>query len=188
MEQQVWEAARIGDADTVARLVAQHPCDRLKRTALMKAAFRGHTEVVQKLIAARANLNMQNKNKSTALHLACWKGHSEVVQVLVEAGADTTLRDKRNRTALKAAEVHQKIECARILRDAPQIQAQALPLIEATCCICLTDPVVNVLVPCGHMCVCDRNECKRCVDPHRNAAATCPIDRTPVERVQRVYV
>ena len=79
-------------------------------TALMLAAYSGHTETIKALIEAGANVNLRNNmvisgvsgscgllitflNKVTALMLAAQGGHTETVK-LIEAGADVNLGDE----------------------------------------------------------------------------------------------
>ena len=74
-----------GGADVDAR-------DRYGQTALMLAAHAGHREVVEALIAHRANLNTTAKYGLSALMLALVAGHVEVARLLAEAGTDLSLR------------------------------------------------------------------------------------------------
>ena len=52
----------------------------------------GHREVVEALIARRANLNATAKYALSALMLAIVSGHAEVGQLLADAGTDLSLR------------------------------------------------------------------------------------------------
>lgn len=64
--------------------------DQTKMTALGKAAFRGHLNIVKTLIKHHANVNLQGEG-GTPLHLAVRGGHLEVVRELIKAGADTKI-------------------------------------------------------------------------------------------------
>ena len=66
--------------------------DRYGQTALMLAAHAGHREVVETLIAHRANLNVTAKFGLSALMLAIVAGHTGVARLLANAGADLSLR------------------------------------------------------------------------------------------------
>ncbi|KAJ5902812.1 hypothetical protein N7495_003340 [Penicillium taxi] len=77
------------------------------RTALQTAAEGGHLEVVQALLAAKADVNASpaRSDGRTALRAAAGGGHLEVVQVLLAAKADVNASpaDYYGRTALQAA-------------------------------------------------------------------------------------
>ena len=68
-------------------------------SALMLAAWKGHTEIVNALIKARAEVNAKDKDGRTALMCAAENGRTETVNALIEAGADD-LTDNEGRTAL----------------------------------------------------------------------------------------
>lgn len=51
------------------------------------AAYRGHEEVVQVLIAAGADLEATGTDGQTPLHLAAQKKHEHIVKMLLKAGA-----------------------------------------------------------------------------------------------------
>ncbi|CAI8043353.1 Ankyrin repeat domain-containing protein 29 [Geodia barretti] len=58
---------------------------------LGRAAEKGHTEIVEKLISAGALINYQNKNGATPLYAACQNGHKQTVDVLLKNGANVNL-------------------------------------------------------------------------------------------------
>ena len=59
------------------------------RTALYKAALNGHLDVVQALVAAKADVNKgKTTGGATPLFVAAQEGHLDVVQALVAAEAD----------------------------------------------------------------------------------------------------
>jgi ankyrin repeat protein len=66
----------------------------------MVASERGHMATVQALIAARANLNVQDKDGWTALMRA---SNTAIVRALIGAGANVNLQDKDGWTALMRA-------------------------------------------------------------------------------------
>src|SRR5262245_851364 len=74
------------------------------------AARDGHTEVVKKLLASGANVNMKTKDGSTPLINASLNGHTEVVKALLGAGADINAKDMASRTALLQAARYVHIE------------------------------------------------------------------------------
>ena len=52
------------------------------------AAYKGFDKIIQLLIAAKADINPQDKLKLTPLHLAAREGHLDSVKVLLENNAD----------------------------------------------------------------------------------------------------
>ncbi|VDM52189.1 unnamed protein product [Angiostrongylus costaricensis] len=69
-------------------------------TPLIVAAGRGFTDIVEKLLAADAQVNACDKFGSTALIWAARKGHLPIVQMLLNAGAEV---DAGSSTALMLA-------------------------------------------------------------------------------------
>ena len=59
--------------------------NRTGETALMYAAWRGHSRIVQLLLAYRADVTLKNRQGDTALTLAESKNHLEIVQMLQAA-------------------------------------------------------------------------------------------------------
>ena len=72
-------AARNGCTEVVRELDLQ---DKHQRTALMHAAFDGHTEVVHELVRAGAAIDMEDNDEHTALMRATTGDHTDVVNVL----------------------------------------------------------------------------------------------------------
>jgi ankyrin repeat protein len=92
-----WEqAARAGNADTLARLLAKgsdiNARDAHGQTALMIAARIGHPSAVALLIDRGADLNHTAKFHLSALMLAVLNNHTAIVDALVRAGADRSIR------------------------------------------------------------------------------------------------
>lgn len=58
------------------------------RTPLSLASQYGHAEVVRRLISAKANIELCDKQNTSPLFFASWEGHREIVQLLIEAGAN----------------------------------------------------------------------------------------------------
>ena len=62
--------------------------DKSAMTALMAAASNGSMPIIDKLIAAGADVDAADDDGATPLRLAAFNGHVEVVAQLLEAGAD----------------------------------------------------------------------------------------------------
>lgn len=84
-------AAKTGDIDRVRDLLNQgvdpNSRDYHHNTALITAAHKGHTRVVQVLLEAGADPNLDDKS-NTPLAAATYHGHTEVVKILIGYGAD----------------------------------------------------------------------------------------------------
>ena len=65
-------------------------------TALMFASANGHSEIVQLLLNAKANCDLQNENGETALHLAAARGYPNIVQLLLEYGAVPNISNRQH--------------------------------------------------------------------------------------------
>lgn len=93
INEDLWAAARKGDAKTVKELLAKgadvNAKFRYGATALSYACDRGHLEVVKALVEHGADLNVRDTFYSaTPLGWAASKGHVEVVRYLLQKGAD----------------------------------------------------------------------------------------------------
>ena len=96
--------------------------DSYNGTGLIRAAHRGHGEIVERLIDAGVELDHVNRLNWTALLEAVILGdgsepYVETVRLLVEAGADTSIPDVHGVTPLEHAELAGQTEVAAILRD-----------------------------------------------------------------------
>src|SRR5437763_9378021 len=69
-------------------------------TALHKAAFNGHMEIMELLMEGGADTKAESSFRSTVLHLAAQKSHDAVVRLLVEEEVDVDAKDKDGWTAL----------------------------------------------------------------------------------------
>jgi len=78
--------------------------DKYGETALMFAAEKGHTEIVQLLLQKGADVNAKTNSDRTALMLAAAKAHTEIVQLLLKNGADVNAKNKYGQTAYDLAE------------------------------------------------------------------------------------
>ncbi|HEX7019219.1 MAG TPA: ankyrin repeat domain-containing protein [Gemmatimonadaceae bacterium] len=101
------EFARVGDRETLERLIEQDPAITKIDTVMMGAVEFGHHDLVRWLLDRGANVNARSDaaSRHTALHSAAWNGDVEMVRLLLAAGADPALRDdEHNGTALGWAE------------------------------------------------------------------------------------
>lgn len=93
LDEQLWEAARKGEAATVRILLDKganvNAKFRYGTTALFKAAERGHTEVVKLLIERGADVTVKDTfYGATAMTWALENKHVEVVRALLEKSAE----------------------------------------------------------------------------------------------------
>ena len=84
-------------------------------TMLHKAAWFGRVEIVQMLIDAGADLDIQNIFGKTILYVAVEGNYPEISQMLIDAGANLDIQDKWDQTALHWAVGNVSYETARIL-------------------------------------------------------------------------
>ena len=104
--QQLWEAARDGDAAKVHTLLStqgaqsfiNYQDDKTSYTPLHIAAENGHAVVTEKILAARCNVDLQDKDGYTPLHLAACHGHAAVTEKLLAARCNVDLQTKDGST------------------------------------------------------------------------------------------
>lgn len=94
------------------------PENILNVRSLHYAAREGHLEIVQMLLAAGADVNVQDGQGWTPLHVAARNGHREMVQALIAVGADRTIRNRDGHTALDVALNQEVID---YLNNVPQL-------------------------------------------------------------------
>ena len=85
-------------------------------TAVHFAARYGHTEIVQALITAGANLNEKNTTaQSSPLHLVAIGDHHEVAKLLLQHGANIKAKDTAEFTLLDDTAYYGSLEVAKLL-------------------------------------------------------------------------
>nr|XP_035921051.1 ankyrin repeat domain-containing protein 6 isoform X4 [Halichoerus grypus] len=117
-------AAYKGQAENVVQLInkgAKVAVTKHGRTPLHLAANKGHLPVVQILLKAGCDLDVQDDAGDTALHVAAALNHKKVVKILLEAGADGTIVNNAGQTPLETARYHNNPEVALLLTKAPQV-------------------------------------------------------------------
>ncbi|CAK9083515.1 unnamed protein product [Durusdinium trenchii] len=67
------------------------------------AAEEGNAQIVELLLAARATVNLQDKEGNAPLHAAAEEGNSQIVELLLATGATVNLQDKKGEAPLHKA-------------------------------------------------------------------------------------
>jgi ankyrin repeat protein len=86
-------------------------------TALIRAARRGHLNIVRALIRAGADVNLRGEYSSPL----CWatiKNHVAVAGYLIAHGADVNQRNRDGETAIERARIHGHSQIAQLLKRA----------------------------------------------------------------------
>ena len=118
----IFEACATGRITHVIRLLAREPAlvasyssDGFQPLGL--AAFFGHEEVVQYLLAAGAPVNAPSTNpmKVMPLHSAAAGRHTEIARLLLAAGADPNTRQAGGFSALHSAAQNGQVEMVQLL-------------------------------------------------------------------------
>ncbi|KAK3538188.1 hypothetical protein QTP70_032941 [Hemibagrus guttatus] len=67
---------------------------QFKRSALHKACYRGHVEVMRRLLEAGASIENKDQLDATAVHWACRGGSLPALELLLNEGGKLNSRDK----------------------------------------------------------------------------------------------
>ncbi|MBN3896996.1 MAG: ankyrin repeat domain-containing protein [Nostoc sp.] len=86
-------------------------------SALLIAAYRGHKDIVELLVAAGASVDVVDGSGETPLHKASSEGHRDVVELLITNGAQIDAETKDGCTSLYLAAWNQHREIAQFLLD-----------------------------------------------------------------------
>jgi ankyrin repeat protein len=113
-----WNAVLVKFLKNAASTVNANLQDKDGWTALIRAAYKGHTEVVKLLLAPGTNVNLQNIRGLTALMHASFKGHTKVVELLLKAHVDVNLQDQYGMTALMHASDDGRTKVVELLLEA----------------------------------------------------------------------
>ena len=90
--------------------------DQNGKTLLHYAAWKGHKEIAELLIANGADVNAMNMWGGTPLQWAARGGHKEIVELLIENEADLNVKDKGGLTSLDWAIYYHHPETTDLLR------------------------------------------------------------------------
>uniref|UniRef100_A0A2K6MFL4 Ankyrin repeat domain 6 n=1 Tax=Rhinopithecus bieti TaxID=61621 RepID=A0A2K6MFL4_RHIBE len=111
-------AAYKGQTENVVQLInkgAKVAVTKHGRTPLHLAANKGHLPVVQILLKAGCDLDVQDDGDQTALHRATVVGNTEIITALIHEGCALDRQDKAGNTALHLACQNSHSQSTRIL-------------------------------------------------------------------------
>lgn len=124
-------AAKENQVETVIALIGQGAnldlIDQHGWTALQYASAKGHTRVVELLIAAKADINAKAPGNKSLLHLAAENGHAETTDFLIKQmgeHTDISLQDACGWTPLQLAVSNGHLKAAKILLTGPNASSQ----------------------------------------------------------------
>jgi len=107
-EDTLFDAARVGDVETVKTLLDKNPelirsSDENGKTALHYAARFGKKDIVELLLANKADINAKNKDGRTPLHQAAERSDGNLIELLLAHKAEINARDIHGITPLMLA-------------------------------------------------------------------------------------
>ncbi|MFK7975197.1 MAG: ankyrin repeat domain-containing protein, partial [Halioglobus sp.] len=92
------------------------------------AAYRGHTDFVERLLRSGAAVNKRVEKGSTPLHLAAYKGHAQVVSLLIQYGAAVNATNEEGITPLDWARSNSHNETEAVLLANGAVVGKPLPV------------------------------------------------------------
>jgi len=123
----IWEAAQQGDIEAVKEYLAagtdvnargglDDNGEPLLWTPLHHAAWGGHKEIAELLIAKGAEMDANHDGEGTPLDSAIIGGEKEIAELLIDEGADVNAKDDEGETPLDFAILVGRDEIADLLR------------------------------------------------------------------------
>ena len=88
-----------------------------QQTALHKAVWDGHIQVVKFLVRNGAEIDAKNQNDATPLYIAAQEGQLDVVKFLIEKGANVDEKQKDGFTPLHVAAEKRRLEVVKYLTE-----------------------------------------------------------------------
>jgi hypothetical protein len=124
MQKEMIKAAKTGDVARVEELLLADAAligatDTDGSTPLHYAVWKGHQEVVVKLLEAGADVKAHNRNEhwgTTPLHAAAHANRSAIEQLLIEHGAEIEAKDSKGKTPLDHTTYHNSRAAAKLLQ------------------------------------------------------------------------
>jgi ankyrin repeat protein len=117
--QEVFQRARLGDADMLARLLEKGLPPNMSNhkgdTLLMLAAYHGHVEATRLLLEAGAEPDRYNDMAQTPLAGAAFKGYLAIAELLLAHGAQPGFSPPGGKTPLMFAAMFNRIEIVEAL-------------------------------------------------------------------------
>lgn len=115
-------AAREGNVTTVQKELLDNQADpnsidKFNKTALMYAAYLGHTDVVRVLLEAGADIDLVDSEGWNVLFYAVVKNREVISALLVNQGVDTTLVDLDGKQAIDYAKNKGFFSIQQIIRE-----------------------------------------------------------------------
>uniref|UniRef100_A0A7S0VQS9 Uncharacterized protein n=1 Tax=Hemiselmis tepida TaxID=464990 RepID=A0A7S0VQS9_9CRYP len=131
--QDLWRACKRGDDRTALSCIKQgawanhlQGSTALQLGPLHLAAAEGHSDLIAKLVARGADVNIINRHGFTPLHLAAQKGHTKAVHALVRLGADWGAQDRLGDTAEDKADLAGHGEISTFLEQVRLVDSHSL--------------------------------------------------------------
>jgi ankyrin repeat protein len=122
-EKAIIKAAKTGQVASIKDLLGSDKSlinarDKDGSTPLHCAVWKGHEQVVEKLLEAGADVNAQNENDhwgTSPLHAAAHANQAAIAQLLIDNGANVNSRDREGRTPMFHTTFHKAKAVAKIL-------------------------------------------------------------------------